>query len=321
MKKEILLTGENLNLDKKFFSKIGINYLIFAVAAIIIQIIVLNILQLANSDLIYSYNGLTIISAICNYILPFPILIYLMKKLESERLEKHPLSIKTFVMYIAVSFTLMWIGNIIGLVITELISFATPMDVSNPVQELLNSTDLWINLSIISIIGPIFEEFFFRKLLIDRTIKYGARVSILLSALMFGLFHGNLSQFFYAFLIGGFFAYVYIKTGKLIYSILLHIIINFMGSVVSLFVVKSVESMTSGTIIATDIIVVAGYLLIMLASFLIGIITLSKYKKASLDHIKTKITLEQPFKTVILNYGMVLFIGFCIFEIIYQIMA
>lgn len=278
-------------------------------------------LGLVNINLLNDFNSLTLISAICNYVLPFPILVYLMKKLESENLEKHSLNLKTFITYVAVTFTLMWIGNIIGLVITALISITTPVDITNPVEKLLNSTNIWINLFLISIIGPIFEEFFFRKLLIDRTIKYGAKLSIILSALMFGLFHGNLNQFFYTFLIGGFFAYVYIKTGKLIYPILLHILVNLMGSVVSIFVVGSAENLALGTVTFADLTIVLVYLSIILASFLTGIMTLYKCKNVKLDNIKTKIKLTQPFKTVILNYGMILFIGFCISEMIYQILA
>lgn len=313
------LNGENLNADKKFFSKIGTNYLIYAICTIILQILAVNILRLTSAGLLSDINTLAIISAICNYVLPLPILVFLMNKLESDRLEMQSLNIKTLVKYIAVSMTLMWIGNIIGTLITTLISFSTPMDVTNPVHKLINSTGIWINIIVISLIGPAFEELFFRKLLIDRTIKYGAKISILLSALMFGLFHGNLSQFFYAFLMGGFFAYVYIKTGKLKYPILLHMSVNFMGSVVSLFVVTSVENLTAGQFIATDLIITIGYVLIILACLLIGFITLLRYKPGSLNHIKTRIPLAQPLQTVILNYGMVLFIGFCIFEIIYQI--
>lgn len=318
---KILLKGEILDSDKKFFSKIGINYFILALFTIITQAIIIGALRLTNINIFTYLNALTIISAICNYVLPLPILLWLMKKIESENLEKHSLNITTFISYIAVALTLMWLGNIIGLIITAIISIATPTDVINPVEALLNSTNIWINLLLISIIGPIFEEFFFRKLLIDRTIKYGAKLSIILSALMFGLFHGNLNQFFYTFFIGGFFAYVYIKTGKLIYPVLLHIIINFMGSIVSLFVVGSAENLASGTVMTSDIVIIAIYLAIILMSFLIGLIKLSKYKNMKLNHIKTKITLEHPFKTVIVNYGMILFIGFCLFEIIYQILA
>lgn len=310
-----------MNVDKKFFSKVGFNYLIYGIASIIIQVIIINILGLLNSNLIYDFNSLTIISAICNYILPFPILIYLMGKIDSQTLEKNTLTVKRFITYIAVTLTLMWAGNIIGLAITALISFTTPFDVSNPVQSMINSSDIWLNLMLISIIGPIFEEIFFRKLLIDRTIKYGAKASILLSALLFGLFHGNLNQFFYAFLIGGFFAYVYIRTGKIKYTILLHIIVNLMGSVVSLFVVSGVEHITSGFVQPLDIAIVVLYIMIIFASFLIGIIKLSGFKNVRIAELPGKIILREPVKTIILNPGMILFIGFSIALMIRQIIA
>ena len=311
-----------MNADKKFFSKVGFNYLIYAIAAIIIQIILINILGAINYDFINDFNSLTIISAICNYVLPFPILYYLMKKLDSQTPKKDTLSIKTFMTYIAITLTLMWTGNIIGLAITTLINLFTSLDVSNPVQNLINSTDIWLNLLLISIIGPIFEEILFRKLLIDRTIKYGAKVSILLSALIFGLFHGNLNQFFYAFLLGGFFAYIYIKTGKIKYTIILHIIVNLMGSVVSLFVINSVQNIISGPIQPLDLVIVIGYIMIILVSILIGLIKLIKdYKNIDLTEISGKITLTEPVKTVFATPGMILFIAFCIALMIRQIIA
>ncbi|MBQ2653191.1 MAG: CPBP family intramembrane metalloprotease [Methanobrevibacter sp.] len=308
-----------MNSDKKFFSKIGINYLTYAIATIIIQIIVINMLRLFNNGILNDFNAVTIVSAICSYVLPLPLMIFLMKKLESERLEKHSLNPKTFISYITIALTLMWIGNIVGLTVTSLIGFVTQTEVINPIHELINSSDIWINLMLISMFGPIFEEIFFRKLLIDRTIKYGARLSVILSAVMFGLFHGNISQFFYATLIGGFFAYVYIKTGNLIYPILLHMILNFLGSVVSLFVMGSAENLASGGIMLIDLFIVISYALIMAVAITIGLRKLIMSKNIKLDHIKTKITLREPFKTVVLNYGMIMFTGFCIFEIIRQL--
>jgi hypothetical protein len=73
----------------------------------------------------------------------------------------------------------------------------------------------------------------FRKLLIDRTRGYGDTIAILLSGLLFGLFHGNLFQFFYAFLVGMVLAYVYTRTGRYLPCVAMHAAINFMGSVVT----------------------------------------------------------------------------------------
>lgn len=309
-----------MNENKKFFSKIGVNYLILGITALSFQIIIANILSIANPHFIENMNILSILSAICNYILPFPIFYWLMKKIKAEPLEKQSVNVKTFITYIGITITLMWIGNIIGLVITSIVGVAIQNDISNPVSELINSSDILLNLLIISIIGPVFEEIFFRKLLIDRSIKYGAKVSIILSAVIFALFHGNLNQFFYTLLMGGFFAYVYIKTGKIIYPIILHSIINLMGSVISLIIANSIINIQTA-INPTDIIILSIYFITLCIFIAIGVLGLCNYQKARFNGIKTRINLKNPFKTVLLNPGMVCFIVFFIFEIILQMIG
>lgn len=309
-----------MNSHKKFFSKIGTNYLILGILSIILQIILVNIIHATNPTYIENINILTGLSSLCNYILPFPIFYWLMKKLKSQKIEKNSVGIKTFITYIAITVTLMWIGNIIGLVITNLLSGAIQSEIANPVQELINSNDIIINLVIISIIAPIFEEIFFRKFLIDRSIRYGARVSIILSATLFAFFHGNLNQFFYAFLMGGFFAYVYIKTGKITYTIILHAIINLMGSVVSLIIQNSIYNLQN-SMNMMDLAIILIYLLVLSILLLIGILGLMQYKKAKFNGEKTEINLKYPYNTMFVNYGMLFFIGFYVFEMIRQVLG
>lgn len=96
----------------------------------------------------------------------------------------------------------------------------------------------WVNILVMVLLAPVLEELLFRKMLIDRTIKYGEGISVLISALFFGLFHGNLNQFAYAFVIGGVFAFVYVKTGNVKYTIYMHMLVNFLGSAVSMGLLK-----------------------------------------------------------------------------------
>ena len=312
--------GEKLNIHKKFFSKIGVNYLILGIMAIIFQIIIVNIISIINPEYLHNINIVTTISSLCNYILPFPIFYLLMKKLDSVELEKTNITVKKFILYTGITITLMWIGNVTGLIITMLLSGAMQNDIANPVHQLINSSDIWINLLIISIFAPICEEILFRKFLIDRTIKYGAKVSIILSAVLFAFFHGNLNQFFYAFLMGGFFAYVYIRTGKITYTIILHVIVNFMGSVMSLILANSVTNIQI-TPNPVDAVIILGYIVIILSFLLIGLYGLTRIKKARFNGSKTKINLKNPFKTVYLNLGMILFILFFIGEMVYQVLG
>ena len=312
--------GEKLNIHKKFFSKIGANYLILGIMAIVLQIILVNIISVTNPEYLHDINIVTVISSLCNYILPFPIFYWLMKKLDDVEIEKAGISVKTFILYTGITITLMWIGNMAGLIITMLLSGAMQSDIANPVQQLINSADIWINLLVISIFAPICEEILFRKFLIDRTIKYGAKVSIILSAVLFAFFHGNLNQFFYAFLMGGFFAYVYIRTGKITYTIILHAIVNIMGSVVSLILANSVTNIQINPN-PIDAVIIIGYAVIILSFLIIGLYGLTKIKKARFNGSKTQINLKNPFKTVYLNIGMILFILFFIGEMIYQVLG
>lgn len=307
-----------MNANKKFFSKIGFNYLAYSIASILFLIILSNIIAVIRPEILNNINIATIITAICNYVLPLPILLFLMRKLDSTEIKKNNLGFKTFLKYLCITFTLMWIGNITGTIITNLLSFTIQNDIANPIQNLINSTDLWLNLILISLIGPIFEEIIFRKILIDRTIKYGPLASILVSAIIFGLIHGNLNQFCYTVLVGGFFAYVYIKTGQIKYSIGLHIILNMLGSVLSMIVNNSAVNL-SNAFNTTDLAIFVFYFILILIALFVGIYTLVEYiqkKRKQKNSIDLKI-----IKPVFLNAGMICFIVFYIIRMALQILS
>ena len=300
------------NINRKFFSKIGLNYTFFGVFAIIMQIIIINIIGFTNPIILNDINLTSIIASVCNYILPLPIFLYLMNKLEKQEINSNKLTIKKFIVYIAIALTLMWIGNLIGLTITEILGNLIQNEIANPIVETINSSSIYTNLLLMVIMAPIFEEIIFRKLLIDRTIKYGKGVSILLSALIFGLFHGNLNQFFYAFLIGGFFAYVYIKTGKIIYTILLHLTVNFFGSIISVIVGNSLNNMnTMANLPIADAGILIIYFLVYVLIVIVGVIGLLKnYKKISL--LKDNL-IKKPYTTSLINIGMICFYIYVIY--------
>ncbi|MGN0175721.1 MAG: lysostaphin resistance A-like protein [Methanobrevibacter sp.] len=307
-----------MNANKKFFSKMGFNYLAYSIASILFLIILSNIIAVIRPEILNNINIATIITAICNYVLPLPILLFLMRKLDSTEIKKNNLGFKTFLKYLCITFTLMWIGNITGTIITNLLSFTIQNDIANPIQNLINSTDLWLNLILISLIGPIFEEIIFRKILIDRTIKYGPLASILVSAIIFGLIHGNLNQFCYTVLVGGFFAYVYIKTGQIKYSIGLHIILNMLGSVLSMIVNNSAVNL-SNAFNTTDLAILVFYFILILIALFVGIYTLVEYiqkKRKQKNSIDLKI-----IKPVFLNAGMICFIVFYIIRMALQILS
>lgn len=63
---------------------------------------------------------------------------------------------------------------------------------------------------------------------------------------MFGMAHGNFSQFFYAFGIGILWAYVYAKTGKVRYTIGFHMLFNLLGGVITVELSKGAQGLAEG---------------------------------------------------------------------------
>lgn len=120
---------------------------------------------------------------------------------------------------------LVYLANYLTLAITWLIEWLPGGTVTNPVDSLAAYPTV-LNLLLGCVIAPVSEEVLFRKLLLDRLRPYGDKFAILASALCFGLFHGNLSQFFYAFAVGALFAYVVLRTGCLWQTMLLHALVN-----------------------------------------------------------------------------------------------
>lgn len=296
--------------NRRFFSKIGFNYFALGIIVLVLNLFIGLFISMINPNLLSNQTMMTFFSAIWTYLLPLPIFIYIMRKTEAKTLEKHKMTVKTFVICISITMFLMWIGNIMGVIITSGIGSLIQHEVANPIHDVINNSGLVANLIIITTITPIFEELIFRKLLIDRTIKYGGTISVLLSGLLFAFFHGNLNQFFYAFLLGGFFAIIYIKTGQIKYTIGLHMIINFIGSVVSLFVSQPLMDLANGSVISpTSTFGVILYILITLGLTVMGLIYSIKYfDKSRFDGSEKEIILKNPVSTILLNPGIICFI-------------
>lgn len=116
---------------------------------------------------------------------------------------------------------------------------------------------------IYTIIGaPILEEFSFRKVLCGGLSKFGKAPAVIVSALLFGLMHRNSGQFSLAFFVGLVFGCVYLYSGKIIYTIIFHGIINLVGTLPQLFALGNVD-ITLGWEIAIGVLGLIGLVLIV----------------------------------------------------------
>lgn len=140
--------------------------------------------------------------------------------------------LRVFVRWAVIGFALMWFGSLIGNGVTGLIGSLTGRPPAPLVDEMMNALPLSIELVCVCGLGPLCEELLFRGLLAGRLARYGQAPGAFVSALLFGLYHANLEQFFYAFLLGLLLAYVYYRTGMLRFPVALHMVMNFFGAVV-----------------------------------------------------------------------------------------
>ena len=172
-----------------------------------------------------------LIGGLCTGCFTLPVLLLLGRRLPSQQPEKNALSLGRFLALVCICYACMIVGNLVGIGINSLVS---PGSV-DLIGQLASAAGLsWETVIAFVVLAPVFEELVFRKVLVDRVLPFGEWPAILFSGITFGLFHGNLTQFFYAALLGMVLAYVYIRTGNVLYTIGIHACINFMGGVLPL---------------------------------------------------------------------------------------
>lgn len=85
----------------------------------------------------------------------------------------------------------------------------------------------------ISIVPALLEEFAFRGVVMTVLKPYGEAFSVVASAILFGLIHGNVNQIPFAFLVGLALGFIRIKSGSLIVPMAVHGINNLVSTVLS----------------------------------------------------------------------------------------
>lgn len=93
--------------------------------------------------------------------------------------------------------------------------------------EILYSAPMWFQLLGTGVIVPLCEELIFRGLMYNRLKEYvPVKWALLMSALTFGIGHGNMVQGVYGFALGYMMAYLYERTNKLWVPVLFHVVAN-----------------------------------------------------------------------------------------------
>lgn len=98
---------------------------------------------------------------------------------------------------------------------------------SQMTDDTMTGQPVWLLFLTVGLLAPAAEELIFRGLVFRRMKDFmNPWAAIILSALLFGIYHGNMIQFLYASLMGILLAVIYHRTGTLWTSILAHLVAN-----------------------------------------------------------------------------------------------
>ncbi|MDS0528089.1 CPBP family intramembrane metalloprotease [Clostridium sp. SHJSY1] len=111
--------------------------------------------------------------------------------------------------------------------------FSNKFDSYSKVNSIItNAYGSWVSMICVLVLIPIFEEVLFRGLIFNELKKkFNMFWAVLLQALIFAIFHGNILQGIYTFVLGVILCIIYIETKSIFGNILCHIIYNMCGSV------------------------------------------------------------------------------------------
>ena len=311
---------------KKSFSSLGWRFLIGTLVIYAVQMGVIGIVGVVKPEWLENTTISLILAVMPLYLIGMPVLIALVKRMPGEAPEKKSIKPGQFILALIMCFALMYCGNLVGTMITMIVGALKGSAVNNALMTYATESNMVVTFLYMVICAPILEEYIFRKLIVDRTVKYGQGTAIV-------LFHGNLNQFAYAFLLGLFLAFLYVKTGNLKITIGLHMCINFMGAIVSVLLLKAIhldeyqEIVMNGgdpqAVMDYMMRYLPGwigymiYVLFVLAALVTGVVLLIVFrKKFALE--PGQISKGKRFQTVICNPGMLCYCIFWIIMIILQ---
>ena len=299
----------NVNV-KSVFSRVGLAAAVLGVVVNLVQMIIITIFNVVNPA--FESNGWFryLLIAVSFYLIGFPICCLILKSIpDGPKREEENLTFGGFIKFFLISYFIMVLLNLFTTGFLWIVGNFKEADVVNPLESVLSNSSIWATIIFAGILSPIIEEVLFRGVMLNKLRTYGDKIAIIPTALLFGLFHENFSQFFYAVGLGMIFAYVTLKTGTIKYSIGLHIMINMMGSVIGTQVLNStIATMIFGIVVW--VFVIAGLILFI-----------KDFKKTSL--LPGEVTIEKGhiLSETWLNVGMIINLIISLALMIYVLIA
>ena len=234
---------------RKYFSRFFLSVFTFELLSFVLTyalvFTVAGIIKFTAPDLLENVDAIAVIENgiqfLAFYGIAAPLFLTVAAALPTVRPEKVKMGVGKWLVGLCICLLLMTAGGYISNILVTFIDMILGGTLVNPVETMLDQTSLWVDILFVVILAPILEELFFRKLLCDKLLALGEGVAVVVAGIIFGLAHGNFFQMPYALLVGFALSFIYVKTGKLIYTIGYHMALNFVGGVIAPWVVEKLD--------------------------------------------------------------------------------
>ena len=128
----------------------------------------------------------------------------------------------------------------------------------------LNGNSTYLIFLYTMLLAPAAEELVFRGVIFDAlSTAFSFMTANILQAALFGLYHGNIVQFVYAFIIGMVLGLVRYRGGKLTHTIGVHMSVNISGIIIVPVIAYVISSLTGNGVAAYCIVSLCGLIIII----------------------------------------------------------
>lgn len=218
------------------------------------------------------------------------------------------IKLKTVIPYLCIGIFVCYVGNFVTQLFNINLSLFNIESNVNLEYETKNLYEYIIYFISVGVIPPLIEELSFRGIVLGKLRKYGDSFAIIVSALLFGLMHGNIIQMPMAFISGLALGYLVIKTNSISPSIIVHFFNNFISIIMDILS-SNIKSESIITLIISSITL----LILIFGIYFLYVLSKKEYN-FSLNNSINEISNKEKFKICLSSTGMVLAIIMLLIE-------
>lgn len=292
---------------KKVCVKLGLMMIVIFVSRMVASVIgALISPSLEGMDITLVYTLETVLSFVFLYLIPIALAIVIMREPKKDKMKeiysKPQYLGRALGMYPAL-YALAITVNLLTMLLGQFFAETDLNKSFNTVNDLqpANLPCALILFFQLVVIAPVFEEFWFRGIVMESLRPYGNGFAIFVSGLLFGMTHANFQQFFYATTLGICLGYIAISTRSIVTTTIMHAMFNSVSGV--LLLLMSVESVGDYMLAAESgeeaemtaaVVVFLVFMFMIILTMMVGLVMavfkIKKIKKYKVPKVQTELS-------------------------------